>query len=352
MRGHVFIVNEETFPVVRDRQFCGTGIKNIPATYGELVKSNLSHPRKPYFKLIGDLKGTRIGDLVFLYERGQGFHGVYRIASKPFFDPNVIHGVGDFRDNIVDATWPLRICIECVDYFPKPVPEDWLFSTSERGSIFWVWFYRKVQGARGCNTINPEAVKGLIELLLKLNGRAQAAPKRMPYPDADRQPLLLPLQGEDKKVPLEDILRSWLIENIDNPERKDLRQLFGPAEDIEWFANNVPYHVTQKNIDILCFHRISYGDGISLRHKFSVVELKRDRAATRDVTQTVDYSKWVAGRLASGEVEIVQPILIAHDFAKTAILRARNSDFNSSGIKLVRYEVLNGNDIQFAITFP
>jgi len=45
-----------------------------------------------------------------------------------------------------------------------------------------------------------------------------------------------------------------------------------------------------------------------LRYKFSVVELKRDIANDMDVSQVIEYSKWVAGRLAGSEIETVQPI--------------------------------------------
>jgi hypothetical protein len=38
MGAHVFIVDENTFPVHRDRQFCGTGIPGIPSRYEKLLK--------------------------------------------------------------------------------------------------------------------------------------------------------------------------------------------------------------------------------------------------------------------------------------------------------------------------
>jgi RecB family endonuclease NucS len=155
----------------------------------------------------------------------------------------------------------------------------------------------------------------------------------------------LPLDKEGK-VYLEDILRAWLIANIDNPNRKDLRDIFGPTEDIEWFANNVPYHVTRKNIDILCYHKNIKYTGFPLRYKFSVVELKRDIAVDKDVFQLIEYSKWVAGRLAGSEIETIQPVLIAFDFNDRAKLKAQNSDFSERRVSFFRYEVKNG-DIKF-----
>jgi hypothetical protein len=175
MKAHVFITDKDTFPVVRDNNFWGVGIEGIPNTFDKVVKENLNNGKKPYFGMIGDILGIRIDDIVFLYERQVGFHGIYRIKSDPFFDSTPI--------SCVDETWPIRVEIECLNYFPKPVPEDYLFSTKEYESKFWGWFYRKIQGARGINTINPEATEALIELLVKINGNAINKPLQVkPYP--------------------------------------------------------------------------------------------------------------------------------------------------------------------------
>jgi len=186
----------------------------------------------------------------------------------------------------------------------------------------------------------------LIELLVKINGNAINKPAQIkPYPSKNKTKVILPLT-QDGKVYLEDIIRAWLIGNIDNPSRSDLREIFGPVEDLEWFANNVPYHVTGKNIDILCYHKNIRYTGLPLRYKFSVVELKRDSANADDVSQVINYSKWVAGRLAGSEIETVQPILIAFDFNREAITKAKNSDFSDRGVAFFKYKV-ESNDLKF-----
>jgi RecB family endonuclease NucS len=98
-----------------------------------------------------------------------------------------------------------------------------------------------------------------------------------------------------------------------------------------------------KNIDILCYHKNDRYTGFPLRYKFSVVELKRDIADDAAVTQVINYSKWVTGRLAGNEIEVVQPILIAFDFNVKAKLKAKNSDFNEKEILFFKYEVKNNN---------
>lgn len=168
---------------------------------------------------------------------------------------------GRYSTNIVGSEVPLRIPIKCINYFPKPIPEDLLFSTPQRESLFWMWFYRKIQGARGCNPIDPDGAEGLKELLVKVNGGASDPPTIQPYSDTEKNPLIIPIEGpiegKDHMVYSEDALRAWLMENIDNKNRKDLRTIFGPVEEIEWFANEIPYHVARRRIDILSIHKTS-----------------------------------------------------------------------------------------------
>ena len=341
MRAHILITDNKTFPVVRDNGFWGVGVKGIPSRYEDVIKENLKNGKKPYFGMIADILGTRVGDIVFFYERQVGFHGIYRIVSKPFFDTTPIGCVG--------STWPLRLKVECINYFPLPVPEDLLFSSKEYESRCWAWFYRKIQGARGINTINPETAEVLVELLVKLNGNAIKKLESMRnYPNKLTKEVTLPIGELSKngRVLLEDILRGWLIANIDNSNHNSIREMLGPVEDIEWFANNVPYHVSGKSIDILIYHKNAKYTGYPLRYRYSVIELKREEAKSKDVSQLIEYSKWVAGRLAGGEVEMVQPILIASDFAPEAEVKATNSDFSNRGILLYKYRVV-GNDIKF-----
>jgi hypothetical protein len=341
MRAHVFVVDGSTFPVHRDRCFCGIGPREGEfRTYEDFVAKMLTSTGSGYRGMAVDMLGTRPGDLVFFYERKMGFHGVYRIAGRPFFDSTIIHGVGDFENEFVRRNICLRISIECQHHFPKPVPEDMLFSTPERQALFWVWFYRKIQGSRGCTAIDPEATHALIELLVKVNGKTTTIPPADPYPNQCQPNLSLPL-GNGPYVAYEDLLRGWLIQSIDDPVRLDIRDTIGPAPDLEWFANNVPYHVAGRNIDVLAFHSTNRYFKSPIRYQYTVVELKRHRAVVKDVEQLVGYSKWVASRLASGESEVVKPVLIANGFHSQAITKAHYSDWN---ISLVRYRV-EDNDI-------
>ena len=335
MNAHVLITDRRTHQTVVRNGFWAIKLpdkwKYKPRTYQDLLSFQKENRKKPVIGMVADILGTRIGDTVFLYERQVGFHGIYKIISSPFF------GIETYEK--IDAQFPIRVEIECLNYFRKPVSEDLIFSTKEYESRFWGWFYRKIQGARGINTINPEAAKALIELLVKINGNEISKPKTLKqYRSSNKTPIFLPMKN-DCPVDMEDILRAWIIQNLGKD--KKLEKIFGPNNDLEWFANNVPYHVTRKNIDILAYHKNMKYTGFPLRYQFSVVELKKDETKPEDVSQVINYSKWAAGRLANSEIETIQPVLIAYRFNDETVRKARLSEFSNRGILLYKYNVAN-----------
>jgi hypothetical protein len=247
-----------------------------------------------------------------------------------------------------------------------------IFSTPAYERIFWILFYRKIQGPRGCVTIDPEATRTLLELLIKVNGPPLEHEFSPFYFDPELEAYYIPFPADQihlktdneeevqglqmldfplvpgAPVLLEDHLRGWLLSQIDTGY-PDLRRIFGPGSHIEWFANNVPYHVARRNIDMLVYHRTPVGQLIEppLRYRYSVVELKRDWADPEHVDQVIGYAKWVANRLANGEVDIVRPYIIAWRFRPETIERAKSVGFNRSGIRLISYEVKDKNQIAF-----
>lgn len=152
---------------------------------------------------------------------------------------------------------------------------------------------------------------------------------------------------KNDKVSLEDYLRGYIVENL--KKDKEFEKLFVDLDDIEWYANNIPYHISQKNIDIILFHRNFRYTNSPLRYKYSIVELKKDIVKPLDISQLVRYSMWASGRLANGEVEMIQPVLIGYEFSEDAIKKSRNSDFNDRGIILAKYRVLNEKKIDFQV---
>lgn len=336
MNAHILITDISTHETVVKNSFWALKFSDLnPKDISEIVKAQFQNTRKPYYAMLCDFFTLRDGDIIFLYKKQVGFFGIYKIKGEPFFDNTKY-------DNI-DGHFPIRIKIECINYFEKPVPEELLFSTKEYESRFWSWFYRKIQGSRGVNTITPESAESLIELLIKINGNSVVLPNINSYKAKDDKPIILPLnRNRESKVFIEDALRYYVMRNIEN-----LHNIFGEKEDIEWYSNNVPYHISGKNIDILVYHKNMKYTGYPLRYQYSVVELKRDKADDQTISQVIDYSKWVASRLANSEIETVQPIVIAHDFDETAIQKSRMVEFNNRKNILFRYRVVNNADIYF-----
>ncbi|GIV27507.1 MAG: hypothetical protein KatS3mg027_1321 [Bacteroidia bacterium] len=347
MNAHILITDEETHDTVVNNSFWALKFSDLqPKDINDIIISQFNNTRKPYYAMLCDFYSLRDGDLVFLYKRQSGFYGIYKVKGEPFFDNSTI--------GKIDKSFPIRIEIECINYFEKPVPEELLFSTKEYESKFWSWFYRKIQGARGINTITPEATEALIELLVKMNGNSIKIPniikKYIKIPNIIKKykrkkncNITLPLRRkESDSVFIEDALRYYIIRYIGIKNFSE--KIFGKKEDIEWYSNNVPYHVSGKNIDILVYHKNMRYTGYPLRYQFSVVELKRDIAGEEAISQVINYSKWVSTRLANGEIETVQPIVIAKKFGDNAISKAKMIEFNSRKIKLYKYKFTN-NDV-------
>jgi hypothetical protein len=339
MNAHILITDETTHDTVVKNSFWALKFSDLkPETFEEIIEAQYKNTRKPYYAMLCDFFSLRDGDLIFLYKRQCGFFGIYKVKGEPFFDNKQY-------DNI-DGSFPIRIKINCINFFENPVPEELLFSTKEYESRFWSWFYRKIQGARGVNTITPEAAQSLVELLIKVNGNSSTLANVNSYNTYGAAAIkdIILNKNNAPRIVIEDALRYYIIRYI---KMKDFSEIFGKNEDIEWFANNVPYHVSGKNIDILVYHKNMRYTGYPLRYQYSVVELKRDGADEKAISQVINYSKWVASRLANSEIETVQPIIIAYDFHENAIQKAKMIEFNNRKIKLFKYLVENKTDISF-----
>lgn len=94
-QAHVFVVDADSYPVHRDRLFCGVKNPNKFSKRGETSIFNTA-----LFGLYADLKALRIGDTVFFYQMrmeeekyNRGFRGIFKIKNEPFFDNDDICGV-------------------------------------------------------------------------------------------------------------------------------------------------------------------------------------------------------------------------------------------------------------------
>jgi predicted RNA-binding protein len=94
---HVFVVDSDSFPVHRDRLFCG--VKN-PNKETIMQKTGAKRPNTSHYGLIADLVTLRVGDYIIFYQMrreesklDRGFRGIYKVVSNPFFSNEDIEGL-------------------------------------------------------------------------------------------------------------------------------------------------------------------------------------------------------------------------------------------------------------------
>lgn len=165
MRTHVFIVNDNTFPVHLKFLFAGTG-----ATYGGRTPTWVDW----HIGLLSDIKRVRAGDLVIFYLEGarltNGFYGIFKIAKE---DPIVFHTPGElgYRPGSLNNKLIYRTLLEPYEVYAEGVPE-WealdklpIYATQ----IQWSLIYRKLKGKRGCTPLLPWEAQLLIDMIKDKN---------------------------------------------------------------------------------------------------------------------------------------------------------------------------------------
>jgi len=349
MGSHVFVVDRTTFPVHRDRRFCGVpNPKNVRTKMG----------------LIADVKTLRVGELVFFYKRrideppeDRGFYGIYRTVSDPFFDTKKIRGVGKYkdlsvvgrasdRDNPKQPLLPNRVLIEPVTYFEHPIPDNIAYVDRADPDQLWTMLFRKVTGpgrARSISHLLPEEERKLVRLLYKINLTPTEPPPSLRYPirKSSMKPIEINFSTVDDNGELlyESSLKAWLAENIDKKVQV-LREVLGPAEDIEFFSPEVLYGIGGEKVDFLCLHRKKLDNGTVFRYKVSVIECKKGAIDEYSVFQVQRYSRWMAQLVPESDVSIVQPILIGHTAEGKIVNLAKQSKYGRQPI-IIEYAVEN-----------
>jgi hypothetical protein len=117
-----------------------------------------------------------------------------------------------------------------------------------------------------------------------------------------------------------------------------LKDLLG---DYREFLNLVPT-TFNKVMDGFLTHVTSV-DAIDILHKFTCLELKADRATADDLAQVLRYGDWLARRLAAGDDEMVQTILVARRFSEDVVgyVRSRRR-IEEETVRLISYRACEG----------
>lgn len=365
MNTHVFVVDSDSYPVHRDRLFCGVKNPNMQ-THRKTGSVGLN---TAFFSLYADLKALRKGDLVFFYQMrtdeaklDRGFRGIFRVTSDPFFDQTEIKGVststGDLGSankailgkcphcnsslsEIVDDDenlkckncgrklpfhiLPNRVLIEPVKCFKRRDNTEAVIDDNtayidrnyikENLPILWTMLFRKTYGAgreRSITHVLPEEADKLRYIFEDLKKQKIFQETTFaylnPYKPTSAKPLEIPLENEDGELKIEALLEAWFMENIDK-KIPVLKDIIGDPSELEYFGNNVLYGIGGERVDILCLHKKN-----GQRFRATVIELKKGDIKKDDIEQIHDYTKWMA-QLVFGEdtkeaKSKIQPVLI------------------------------------------
>lgn len=369
-RAHVFVVDSDSYPVHRDRMFCG--VKN-PDKYSKRKSRSgkwsqtLNTAR---YGLYADMKAIRKGDLVFFYQMridegkyDRGFRGIFEATSEPFFDDSDIDGVigstgglgsagkkvagkcagcGSPLSEVQDAEgnsvcrkcgtkqeWhilPNRILIKALKLFENTEGSEAVIDDNtayidrnyikKNLPVLWTMLFRKTSGAgraRSITHILPEEAFKLQFLFEDLFTEAKINGKTIVpyYKPAAAQPIETPLDCDGEgELDIEALLEAWFMENLDK-DITVLKDVIGNPADLEYFGNNVLYGVGGEKVDVLCIHKRG-----EERYKATVIELKKGEIGDDAVSQINDYTKWMSQLVFGDDVDTskrkIQPVLIGH----------------------------------------
>ena len=313
MGAHIFLVGEDNFQTCIERGIYGCVMPTREWNQAEVVAGILS---------------IEPGDLVFFYVKNRGIYGLWKVVGTPFFDETPIW------DND-SQTYPYRFSFKpTVNQFHKPVDLSDVFDLRDRGKI-WAFDLNPVQQKNQYKITINEAHE-LLRLLLRNNlVREEIADISHPYmrPASSQDPEVDFSSSSGSKVRYEGWLNAWFIRSF---AQGHLTEFFG---DFNEFLNLVPT-TFNKVMDIFLTH-VTRIDSIDVLYKYTCIELKTDRAKIGDLAQLLRYEKWLTRRLAGGDLEMIQSVLVAHSFSSEILeyVTTRNR-VEERAVQLISYRLI------------
>lgn len=311
MTTHVFIVNEQTFPIHLQYQFAGTGA-------GE---------SEQHIELLADIKRVRPKDKVIFYLEGVGFYGIFRIAQgSPLVFNDSTYLMRELGKKLI-----YRVLIEPDEVYPGYVTEwealDELPLYAQE--VIWSLIYQKLKGWRGCTPITIEESERLIGLLRAKNCNqtlAMSAYDALTWDTSTKEVKVLSgcrrnfqysglrsqcmnILGEiivrsRLKRAYEDCLQAYFTENIGIDPK--LEPICGKSNEIIWIGNEVFCGVGMQKIDIFT---ITSDRRENKGHR--VIELKDEAVTTGVVGQLRRYVNWTHSYIKGTINSNIQPVVVA-----------------------------------------
>lgn len=271
------------------------------------------------------------GRFYFFYVKNVGLYGLWKVTTFAFYDEEQI-----WDDS--NQKYPFRFCFEpAIRKFPKPVSLNDILDLRDKGKI-WTFDLGSLT-KKNLNTITLDESKEIIRLLLR-NNPVFIAPEKIkdPYKPRKTEFIQLSLDCDTQgKIKYEGSLNAWFMRSFSEGKLKDL---IGDYKD---FINYVPTSFN-KVMDLFLTHVTSI-DSVEILHKFTCIELKTDIVTEENLTQIIRYENWLIRKLANGDAEMVQSILVGFDFDKTVLNYCSKRKFiEEKSVRLIKYRVDKKNN--------
>jgi hypothetical protein len=328
---HVFIVDNNTFPVHLEYQFAGT-------TAGLNRQKNIS--------LYADIARVRPGDRAYFYLLRQGFYGPFKIDPDnqgvwwDKLDPT-------FLQDRLGLRLIYRVRIVTDNVYPLGVSEwealDKYLRDPER--CIWSLVYRKLKGERGCTMIFPWEDNFLLSLIQARNESEGRVPLQCnhnqhltwnpnkgeievvsgPFPNYNPPRAEHLSSPEDPLIGLrtasgsETHLQAFLTRNYGR--FPDSETVFGPRETISWVGNEVACGIGMQKIDLFAINQQQN------TQEFRIIELKKDPPDVLTVWQLERYIDWTKRFVPEANSSNIQPILLCRNLKELPLSRTTMTSF-------------------------
>ena len=349
MKGHVCITNSHSLKITAEKHLFGVFAEN---------RAPDKKWRETRASILADLSCIRPGDRIFFYNSDRDNHafwGIYEATTRLYCDETAV-GFEKWIDPDTKKSKgvaPYRFGVRPLLGLEKPVRENNLLLRKNAARDFRSAFFKKVLNrGKVCTHLFPDETEALTKALLTQNDNIPESPTAKPAPQSN-YPGMTPEADikktktgkSTKKFPYEKELEWWLTYHLDSHE--ECRKIFGALGDIEMFANYVPISIAGGNIDLVVYHRTAAA-GIDIRHKISIVELKKGKANADAMREIENYTRWFAQNITGTEnADMIQPIIIASGFHQDVIDGCKHWNLCERKPRLFHYTALSVADVKF-----
>lgn len=332
MTAHVFIVDDNTFPIHLRYRFAGTGASGKESIdFNDSAKTGYYPVQEILLVgMIADVNRIRKGDRVLFYlqqrQKHEGrFYGIFRAAEDAAFIDNggkkKQYLLGDLGKSLT-----FRVLLEPDAVYPQGVTEwealDVIRHIKHPHQMLWSLIYRKLKGNRGCTMITSYEEERLCALIahnqvaMDCRGRElnfDAEPREIvvsgnppqKYSGEKTTVSLMPRMCEkhDRNQQYEVHLQAQIVGQFGRKGDELTRLLIGASKP-NWLGNEIGCGVGMQSIDIMASYT---GD----KHGYVMpIELKSKPADADNIRQIRRYVDWIEQYYLPNRPSIIAPVLI------------------------------------------